>query len=75
LLAAPDPTGDTKQLGLAYAGDRRGRAELSKRTFASETKQIFGEQAVPVCLMPIAGSETWSKWLRARDFYFNACMR
>jgi ketol-acid reductoisomerase len=43
-----DPTGDTKQIGLAYAsGVGGGRAGIIETTFREETEtDLFGEQAV-----------------------------
>ena len=63
LAVQQDPTGDTKQVGLAYAGAIGGaRAAVIETTFKDETEtDLFGEQSVlcgGLCALIQAGYET-----------------
>jgi ketol-acid reductoisomerase len=63
LAVQQDPTGDTKQVGLAYASAIGGaRAAVIETTFKDETEtDLFGEQSVlcgGLCALIQAGSET-----------------
>ena len=63
LAVQQDPTGDTKQIGLAYASAIGGaRAAVIETTFKDETEtDLFGEQSVlcgGLCALIQAGYET-----------------
>ena len=63
LAVQQDPTGDTKQVGLAYASALGGaRAAVIETTFKDETEtDLFGEQSVlcgGLCALIQAGYET-----------------
>jgi len=79
LAVHQDPSGDTKEIGLAYAGGiGAGRAGIIETTFKEETEtDLFGEQAVlcgGVTSLMLAGFETLTNAGYAPEMAYFECI-